>query len=85
MVRIGPGSDSYLEVHENFNPGWQLALDGRKLAAVRLDGWQQAFIVPAGRGGTVALRFAPAEIYHAGIIAAALALLMLAAVAASLG
>ena len=84
MVRIGPGSVSYLEIHENFNPGWTASLNGRSLTAVRLDGWQQAFIVPAGRGGTITLTFAPAGIYHAGIIAAALALLLLAAVAVGL-
>ena len=80
-LRVGSGSDSYLEIHENFNPGWSASLNGRNLTSVRLDGWQQAFILPAGHGGTVTLTFAPAQIYHAGIIAAALALLVLAAVA----
>ncbi len=45
---IGAGAASYLEVHENYNQGWAATLNGRPLAAVRLDGWQQGFVVPAG-------------------------------------
>jgi arabinofuranan 3-O-arabinosyltransferase len=73
-VRIGPGAESYVEVHENFNAGWTASLNGRPLAAVRLDGWQQAFVVPAGPGGVITLAYAPAAVYHAGLIASALAL-----------
>ncbi len=46
QVEIGPGDAAYLEVHENFNPGWVATLAGRRLPAVRLDGWEQAFVVP---------------------------------------
>jgi arabinofuranan 3-O-arabinosyltransferase len=80
-LRVGPGAESYVEIHENFNAGWTASLDGRPLAAVRLDGWQQAFIVPAGQGGVISLSYAPATVYHAGLIAAALALVVLAALA----
>ena len=80
-VRIGPGAESYLEIHENFNAGWSATLNGRPLTPVRLDGWQQAFIVPAGQGGVISLTYAPATVYHAGLIASALALLLLAALA----
>ena len=77
-VRIGPGAESYLEIHENFNAGWSATLNGRPLTAVRLDGWQQAFIVPAGQGGAISLTYGPATVYHVGLIASALALLLLA-------
>jgi arabinofuranan 3-O-arabinosyltransferase len=80
-VSIGPGPESYVEIHENFNPGWTASMDGRPLAAATLDGWQQAFIVPAGQGGTITLTFAPAGVYHAGIVVSAIALLALAWVA----
>jgi arabinofuranan 3-O-arabinosyltransferase len=80
-LSIGPGQRSYVEIHENFNPGWTASLDGRTLTAATLDGWQQAFIVPAGAGGTITLTFGPAAVYHAGIVVSALALLVLAGVA----
>ena len=81
-VRIGPGPRSYVEIHENVNPGWTASLNGQRLTPVTLDGWQQAYIAPAGAGGTIILSYAPASVYHVGIIASALALLILAALAA---
>jgi arabinofuranan 3-O-arabinosyltransferase len=84
-LSIGPGAESYAEVHENFNAGWAATLNGRPLAAVRLDGWQQAFIVPAGQGGVITLTYAPATAYHAALTGSALALAVLAALAAGLG
>jgi arabinofuranan 3-O-arabinosyltransferase len=80
-VNIGPGAESYLEIHENFNVGWSATLNGRPLTPVRLDGWQQAFIVPAGRGGVIMLSYGPATVYHVGLIVSALALAVLAALA----
>jgi arabinofuranan 3-O-arabinosyltransferase len=67
-------------VHENASPGWHATLNGKPLTAATLDGWQQAFVVPAGQGGTIRLSFAPAAIYHAGIVVSAVALLALLAV-----
>jgi arabinofuranan 3-O-arabinosyltransferase len=64
QVSIGPGAASYLEMHGNFNAGWSAALNGQQLTPVRLDGWQQGFVVPAGPGGTVTLSFRPAATYH---------------------
>jgi arabinofuranan 3-O-arabinosyltransferase len=84
-LRIGPGAESYLEIHENFNAGWTATLNGRALTPVRLDGWQQAFIVPAGEGGVIRLSYGPAIVYHAGLIASALALLVLVLLATGLG
>jgi arabinofuranan 3-O-arabinosyltransferase len=83
-LRIGPGAESYVEIHENFNAGWAATLNGRPLTAVRLDGWQQAFIVPSGQGGVIRLGYAPAATYHAGLIVSALALAVLAALAIGL-
>jgi arabinofuranan 3-O-arabinosyltransferase len=76
-VRIGPGAAAYAEIHENVDAGWTATLNGRPLTAATLDGWQQAFIVPAGRGGTITLTFRPATIYHAGLVASVLLLLLL--------
>jgi len=84
-LRIGPGPRSYVEIHENANPGWIATLNGRKLVPVTLDGWQQAFIAPAGSGGTITLTFTPDGVYHAGIVASAIALAILAVLAAGWG
>jgi len=79
---VGPGPAAYLEVHQNYNPGWAATLDGRALAPVRLDGWQQGFVVPAGPGGTVTLTFRPAGTYHLALAVAAAAAAVLLAVTA---
>jgi arabinofuranan 3-O-arabinosyltransferase len=80
-VRIGPGQQSYLEVHQNINQGWQATLNGHRLASVQLDGWQQAFVVPAGSGGVINMAFAPATWYHISLGLSALALIILLVVA----
>ena len=82
QLSIGRGAASYLEVHENYNPGWAATLNGQQLTPVRLDGWQQAFVVPAGAGGTVTLSFRPAATYHLVLIASLLAVALLLAVTA---
>ncbi len=78
-LRIGPGAASYVEIHEAADAGWSATLDGRPLQPATLDGWQQAFIVPAGQGGTITLTFRPAIVYHIGLIISALLLLLLVA------
>jgi arabinofuranan 3-O-arabinosyltransferase len=78
-VVVGPGAAAYLSVHENFNRGWEARLAGQRLRAVRLDGWQQGFLLPARAGGAIDLRFKPDRGYRASLVAgAALALVLLA-------
>ena len=81
-VSIGPGAASYLVMHGNFNPGWDAALNGQALKPVRLDGWQQGFIVPAGPGGTITLTFRPAATYHLVLVVSLAAAALLLAIAA---
>jgi arabinofuranan 3-O-arabinosyltransferase len=38
------------------------------LTALKLDGWRQAFLLPDGMGGVVALEFAPNRIFRFGTI-----------------
>ncbi|HUC59065.1 MAG TPA: alpha-(1-_3)-arabinofuranosyltransferase family protein [Streptosporangiaceae bacterium] len=80
-VKIAAGAASYLELHQNANPGWVATLRGRKLTPVTLDGWQQGFVVPAGTGGIVAMTFVPDRFYHFWIVISAIAALALVAVA----
>ena len=81
-VRVGPGQATYVEVHQNANPGWEATLNGHRLASATMDGWQQGFIVPAGAGGVITMTFAPSTWYHIGLALAALALIGLVCVAA---
>uniref|UniRef100_UPI000AC16554 alpha-(1->3)-arabinofuranosyltransferase n=1 Tax=Allosalinactinospora lopnorensis TaxID=1352348 RepID=UPI000AC16554 len=70
--------DSFLVVNENFNDGWVANVSGSDtpLEPVRLDGWKQAWRVPAGTSGTVILNYTPDGAYHAVLgVGAALALL----------
>lgn len=63
-VDVGPGDAAYLEVHENQAKGWVASMNGHQLAPVRLDGWQQGYVVPAGAGGRVTLTYTPATGYR---------------------
>src|SRR5690349_12964219 len=82
QLSIGPGAASYLVMHGNFNPGWAATLNGHGLTPVRLDGWQQGFIVPAGPGGPITLSFRPAATYHLVLAVSLVAAAILLAVAA---
>ncbi|MFF2811650.1 alpha-(1-_3)-arabinofuranosyltransferase family protein [Streptomyces sp. NPDC058000] len=80
-VTLGAGRAAYLQVHENANDGWHATLNGRELTPLRIDGWQQAFLVPASAGGTVELTYTPATLYHLGLIGGALGIALLLAAA----
>jgi arabinofuranan 3-O-arabinosyltransferase len=82
LLGLGAGAASYLEVHENYNLGWAATLNGQRLTPVRLDGWQQGFLVPAGAGGMITLTFRPAATYHLALVASLLAAALLLAIAA---
>jgi len=62
-VQVGAGQEAFLALTENANTGWRATLDGKPLRAVRLDGWRQGWVVPAGDGGTVKLEFLPGRLY----------------------
>ncbi|WP_063787128.1 alpha-(1-_3)-arabinofuranosyltransferase family protein [Streptomyces sp. NBRC 110028] len=80
-VEVTPGQAVYLQTYENHNDGWKATLNGHSLTPLRVDGWQQAFLVPAGQGGTVTLTYEPATTYHAALVGGAAALLVLAGLA----
>jgi len=67
-VTIAAGSEGLLVVNEAFNEGWEATLNGSKLASLKIDGWRQAFVVPAGDEGAVHLGFAPDRIFKLGTI-----------------
>ena len=75
------GTPRTLELAENFNIGWRATLDGQELKPVRVDGWRQAWIVPAGAAGAVDMTFAPDAGYRIGLVLGLLAALALVALA----
>jgi arabinofuranan 3-O-arabinosyltransferase len=64
-----------LSVPENQNDGWTATLGGARLTGVRVDGWRQAWVVPAGAAGVVEFRFAPQRWYLAGLVSGLIAAL----------
>ncbi|SDF39972.1 arabinofuranan 3-O-arabinosyltransferase [Lentzea fradiae] len=81
-VTVAAGAQALLVVPENVNDGWQATLNGQVLETVRVDGWQQGYVLPEGDGGVVALTFTPDSRYRTGLLAGvlgALAVLVLAA------
>ena len=64
VLGVTAATRSYLVVDENFNAGWRARLDGRPLSAIRLDGWKQAWLLPAGATGTVTLTYLPDARYR---------------------
>lgn len=80
-VQIGGGAASVLVVAENFNAGWNAALGDRVLTPVRIDGWKQGFLVPAGTVGTIELRYGPSTPYRLALAIGALLAVVLAGVA----
>jgi arabinofuranan 3-O-arabinosyltransferase len=73
--------ETLLVVRENANPGWTAHLGGTVLQPVRVDGWAQGWVVPAGTSGTVDLRFGPQRAFVVFLVVGAALALALAALA----
>jgi arabinofuranan 3-O-arabinosyltransferase len=76
-VHVSAGAATYLTVAQNYNEGWKATLDGRALPPVRVDGWQQAWLVPAGASGTVVMTLAADSWYRMALLVGALLLAVL--------
>jgi len=72
--------ESVLTVAQNFSEGWT-AQDGRgtPLVSIRLDGWKQGWVLPAGSATVVTARFTPDGPYRDGLLVGLVALLCAAA------
>ncbi|RHW25124.1 DUF3367 domain-containing protein [Nocardioides immobilis] len=60
---VAAGGESLLSLPENYNEGWVAEVDGEELTPVRVDGWQQGWVLPAGEEATVELRYRPQTTY----------------------
>jgi arabinofuranan 3-O-arabinosyltransferase len=78
---VDEGAARLLVMTENVNPGWEATLAGRSLEPQTLDARRQGFLVPEGVGGGLVIRFAPDGPYRAGLLAGALASLLVLAAA----
>lgn len=76
QVEVGAGPEAYLVVPENANAGWTATLNGQELPRRRLDGWQQAWLIPAGVAGVIQLDFGPDEDYRLGLLIGGVAALL---------
>lgn len=85
VVDLGPGGDAVLRIAQNFNAGWRAELDGTTLAPIRVDGWQQGFVAPAGAGGAVQLVFEPDSAYRRSLLVGAVVALLLVLVSMASG
>ncbi|GAA3232339.1 alpha-(1-_3)-arabinofuranosyltransferase domain-containing protein [Actinocorallia longicatena] len=81
-VVVDAPAASYLGVTENFNKGWTATLDGRRLTPVKLDGWKQAWELPAGSHGTVRLVYGPDRPYRLALLGGAALVLLVVLLAA---
>ncbi|HEU5475401.1 MAG TPA: alpha-(1-_3)-arabinofuranosyltransferase [Actinophytocola sp.] len=81
-IEVGPGPAALLSVRENANDGWVATVDGQQLTRTRVDGWQQAWVLPEGAGGLVRLEFVPDTDYRNRLLAGAIAVLLLLVVVA---
>ncbi|MDO2972376.1 alpha-(1-_3)-arabinofuranosyltransferase [Mycobacteroides abscessus] len=60
--------DRVLAVPESINPGWAARdAQGHTLTPVRVNGWQQGWVLPAGDGGKITLTFGLNTWYRAGL------------------
>jgi arabinofuranan 3-O-arabinosyltransferase len=84
-IRVATAVRSFLVVPQNVNAGWQATLDGRRLRPVRLDGWEQAWLLPAGSHGTVTLTYLPNRIYQRALAGGLAALVLLGLLALRAG
>lgn len=73
---------SVLAIAQNYNEGWE-AYDstGQKLTPIRIGGWQQGWVLPAGPEQVVTASFMPARGYRAGLLLGLVALLAVLATA----
>ena len=62
-----PGS-AVLAFRENANVGWEATQDGRSLTAVRVDGWQQGWLLGPDSAGPVVETYAPEKLYRWGLL-----------------
>lgn len=75
MAIPGRESSSVLVLPQNFNSGWTARSADRVLAPIRVNGWQQGFIIPAGESTSLVAEFGPNRYHQFGLYIGALLVL----------
>ncbi|MFL6238771.1 MAG: alpha-(1-_3)-arabinofuranosyltransferase family protein [Actinomycetes bacterium] len=81
VASIGAGPAVWVTLTQNANSGWRGSIDGQGLQSTVVDGWRQAFLLPAGAAGKVTISFAPDRSYAISLLVGAAAVLLLLALA----
>lgn len=68
-IRLEAGAATIVTVRESFNPGWRAEAAGDDLRAIKVDGWQQGWLVPAGEAVTLKATFTPDGLYRMALLA----------------
>ncbi|WP_068398096.1 alpha-(1-_3)-arabinofuranosyltransferase domain-containing protein [Kribbia dieselivorans] len=69
-------SQAVFVVAQNHSAGWQArTADGTSLTPIRVNGWQQGWVLPAGTHGEITASFTPNRLYVAGLVLGALAVI----------
>ncbi|NNM44801.1 alpha-(1-_3)-arabinofuranosyltransferase domain-containing protein [Knoellia koreensis] len=81
-LRVQPREETSLIVlPQNFSPGWRATTDaGKALTPIRVNGWQQGWVVPQATSGHVTMTFPAQGWFRFGLVAGAAAVLLTAAV-----
>jgi len=81
-IKVTAGPATYLAIAQNYSSGWNATLGTQKLTPIRIDGWQQGYLIPAGRAGTVTLTMSDDSLFRLLLLLGGLflALLLLLAV-----
>ncbi|CRK61371.1 hypothetical protein [Alloactinosynnema sp. L-07] len=80
-LTVAAGPRAILSVPENANDGWVATVEGQALERTRVDGWQQAWVLPAGGELRVSLEFVPDSSYRFRLLIGLVAVLGLVALA----
>lgn len=80
-LTVGAGPATLVALSQNYNAGSVATMGGHTLKPVRIDGWRQGYVVPAGGQGTLTLVMAPDTIFRWFLFIGAALLLGLAALA----
>ena len=76
-IRVSAGPATDLVVAQNYSDGWVAKLGSTTLKPLRIDGWEQGYVVPAGTAGTVTLDMAPDSAFRSFLLVGGILLVLL--------
>jgi arabinofuranan 3-O-arabinosyltransferase len=78
LFTVSPGAAAIMNVKQNYNAGWVATVDGQTLRPIRLDGWQQGYLLPASASAQqVTLQFTPDPLFRELLLVGGLLALLL--------